>query len=226
LRNAEIRITIRRIDYHSPRRYALFSSIDGFNGGAEVFDTGRFTDETDREFVFKLPDAAAYSNLTSAVTFRLVGYSGQYGGHKTSLRAFKLTADLATLPPFARWKADHGIPSTAPDDSDTDNDLIPLLLEYGLNLDPQATSSNGLPSGGLTNGFLTLTYTRVKAATDINYTAEVTGALTNSWSSSLDDVEQAWHVFDLGDSEAVTARDKSSASNTASRFMRLSVTQP
>jgi hypothetical protein len=204
----------------------VFTSVGGFTSGVEVFDTGRFTDDTDREFVLTLPDTAAYSNLTSAVTFRLVGYSGQYAGHKTSLRALKLIADFATLPPFERWKAGYGIPSTAPNDSDADNDRVPLLLEYALNLDPLVLSTSGLPSGAATNGFLTLTYTRVKAATDIAYAAEVTGALASPWSSAAADVDQTWRVLDLGDTDAITARDGTPVTNAASRFMRLKVTQP
>jgi hypothetical protein len=226
LRKAEVRFTIRRIDYHAPREYAVFTSSGGFTNGAQVFDTGHFTDDTDREFIFQLPDMAAYSNLTTAITFRLCGYSGQYAGHRTSLRAFKLTADPGTLPPFERWKASHGIPANASNGSDADNDGIPLLIEYALNLDPSTASSNGLPFGGINGGFLTLTYTRVKAATDITYTAEVSGSATGAWSSAATDVDQAWLVNDQGETEAVTARDKIALSNAPSRYLRLKVSQP
>jgi hypothetical protein len=227
LRKAEVRFTIRRIDYHSPRQYAAFTSIGGFTNGAQVFDTGHFTDDTDREFVFTLPDATAYSNVTSAVTFRIYGYSGQYASHKTSLRAFKLSADPATVQTaFNQWKFDHVIPVNASADSDSDNDGIQLLLEYALNLDPTNSSVTGLPSGAISNNFLTLTYTKVKTATDISYAAEVSGALSGMWSSSFDDVEQAWLVTDHGETEAVTARDKISVTSAPSRFMRLKVTQP
>ena len=227
LRKAEVRFTIRRIDYHSPRRYAALTSIGGFTSGAQVFDTGRFTDDTDREFVFTLPNTAAYSNLTSAVTFRLYGYSGQYAGHKTSLRAFKLSADPATVrTAFNQWKSDHSLPATASADSDSDGDGIPLLMEYALHLDPATASVTGLPFGAISNSFLTLTYTKVKAATDITYAAEVAGSVTGSWSSSPSDVEQSWLVTDHGDIEAVTARDNTTVNSASSRFIRLKVTQP
>jgi hypothetical protein len=98
LRNAEVRFTIRRIDYHAPRRYAAFTSIGGFESRAAVFDTGHFGGDTDREFVFALPNTAAYAKVTSRFTFRLYGYSGQHGGHKTSLRAFKLSAAPTAVP--------------------------------------------------------------------------------------------------------------------------------
>lgn len=96
LRNAEVRFTVRRLDYHAPRRYAVFTGVGGFAAGAEVFDTGRFTDLTDREFVFKLPGSEAYARVAGRFEFRLVGYGGQYGGHKTSLRAFRLARPPAS----------------------------------------------------------------------------------------------------------------------------------
>jgi hypothetical protein len=227
LRKAEVRFTIRRLDYHSPRQYAAFTSLGGLTNGAQVFDTGHFTDDTDREFVFTLPNTATYSNVTTAVTFRICGYSGQYGGHKTSLRAFKLSVDPALLPTaFNQWKLDRDLPVTATADSDADHDGIPLLMEYALSLDPTTVSVAGLPTGAISNNFLTLTYTKVKAATDITYAAEVAGAITGLWSSSLADVDQAWFVADHGETEAVTARDRTPVSNAASRFLRLKVSQP
>jgi hypothetical protein len=225
LRKAEVRFTILRIDYHAPREYAIFTSVGGLTNGAQVFDSGHFTDTIDREFVFTLPDAAAYSNLTTAVTFRLVGYSGQYAGHRTSLPAFKVTADLSTLPPYEQWKARHGIPPGAANNSDPDGDGIPLLLEYALNLDPSVPGQTGLPSVTVTNGFLTLTYTQVKSATDIRYLAEAAGAPGGPWSSAAADVDQAWQMVDQGDTQLVTARDKTATTNASKRFMRLNVQQ-
>ncbi|HMP84277.1 MAG TPA: hypothetical protein PKA41_16385, partial [Verrucomicrobiota bacterium] len=227
LRQAEVRFTVRRIDYHAPRNYAVFTSIGGFTNGAAVFDTGHFTDDTDREFVFTLPDIGVYSNVTSAVSFRIIGYAGQYAGHRTSLRAFKVSANPALVQTaFNQWKFDHGIPATFPADSDDDHDGVPLLLEYALNLDPGIASTNGLPTGAISNNFLTLTYNKMKAATDLTYAAEVSGALTGAWSSASEDVDQIWSVTDLGNIEAVTARDKTAVSNAETRFMRLQVTQP
>ena len=90
LRHAEVRFTVRRLGYHAPRRYAVFTGVAGFVPGAEVFDTGHFTDLTDREFVFRLPDSAAYAQVAGGLELRLVGWAGQYSGHLTSLRAFRL----------------------------------------------------------------------------------------------------------------------------------------
>lgn len=96
LRNAELSFTIRRIDYHCPRRYAVFCSIDGFTESNVLFDTNRFTTTADEQFTFNLPNTEAYNNITAPVEFRIVGYSGQWGNHKTSLIAFKLIGDSTT----------------------------------------------------------------------------------------------------------------------------------
>jgi hypothetical protein len=57
------------------------------------------------------PDTAAFSNLTSEITLRLHGYAGQYGGHRTSVRAFNLKASLATA---GAGGANSGTTTTTP----------------------------------------------------------------------------------------------------------------
>jgi hypothetical protein len=95
LRNAEIRSTIRRIDWHAPRQYAVMSSVDGFADGSQVFTSNHTYDVgTNLEFEFTLPDTTLYSNISGAVEFRIYGFSGQYGGHRTSLTAFKLNGQI------------------------------------------------------------------------------------------------------------------------------------
>ena len=70
--------------------------------------------------------------------------------------------------------------NTAPG-SDADHDGMDLLVEYALGLDPLNTDATGLPIPALAGDFLTLTYTKNKAATDITVTAEVSSDLVN-WS--------------------------------------------
>ena len=53
--------------------------------GAQVFDSDRYQTTRDLEFSFSLPDTQDYSDLTDPVEIRIYGYSGQWGGHKTSL---------------------------------------------------------------------------------------------------------------------------------------------
>ena len=100
LRKGVGRFTIDRLDYHAPRSYAVFTSVSGFALGQEVFTTPEFTDQDEpRDFTFSLPDLAAYDSA-QAMEVRLYGFAGQYGGHRTSLTAFSLGANVppSTMP--------------------------------------------------------------------------------------------------------------------------------
>ncbi|NLF40628.1 hypothetical protein GX586_14380 [bacterium] len=97
LRNAEVLFTVGRIDYYAPHRYAVFTSIGGFTGGAQVYQSPRFSSTLPETFVFTLPDTAAYQHLTGPVEFRIYAFAGQYSSHRTSLSAFKLTARNVTF---------------------------------------------------------------------------------------------------------------------------------
>jgi hypothetical protein len=127
---------------------------------------------------------------------------------------------------FQQWKSNYGFPAAAPDDSDTDGDKQPLLLEYALGLDPSAKSIEGLPTGALSNGFLTLSYTKIKAATDVTCTVIAATKVTGPWRSDTNDVEQRWRVCDSLTAQTIIARDMTPVSNATSRFMRLKVTGP
>ena len=93
LRGAQFNFTIDRIDYHTPRRYAVMSSSDGFGTDHVLFDTGRFTTSEPTSFSFPLP----FSGFATAdpVEFRIYAFEGQYGGHDTSLTAFRLNGAAA-----------------------------------------------------------------------------------------------------------------------------------
>jgi hypothetical protein len=91
LRRREVAFTIRRVSWHAPRRYVLFTSVGGFSIGAQVFSTGRFgsSDLNPRDFRFFLPEVG-YDGLTSPVEFRLYATEANYN-HSTSLVAFSIT---------------------------------------------------------------------------------------------------------------------------------------
>ncbi len=98
LRNREVLILLRRIDWHSPRRYAVFTNIGGFSDGKQVFNSERVQHSDDLEIRFNLPDAAEYENISNKFEIRIVGYSGQWGGHKTSLLGFRLNGIFQNPP--------------------------------------------------------------------------------------------------------------------------------
>jgi hypothetical protein len=127
---------------------------------------------------------------------------------------------------FLQWKSNYGLPEATAYDADNDGDKVPLLLEYALGLDPLVNRVEGQPTGALSNGFLTLTYTKIKAATDISCTAVVAPSVTGPWLSGSSDVEQLWQALDGLTTQTITARDRTPVSNATSRFMRLQVTQP
>jgi Calx-beta domain/Hydrazine synthase alpha subunit middle domain len=112
----------------------------------------------------------------------------------------------------------------AGDLADPDSDGVTNLLEYALGLNPNAANVSGLPAVGQTNGFLTLTYTRVNGATDISYVPEVSGDLAN-WNSGPLFVSQSVlasnSVF-----QTIQARDLVPLGVAPSRFIRLHITHP
>jgi len=93
LRGAEVRLSTRRISFHSPTGYALFTSIGGFAQAnalyvSAVSDKGDFGE---KEHVVTLPSTSAFASITAPVEIRIYAFGAQFDGHQTSLTAFKLT---------------------------------------------------------------------------------------------------------------------------------------
>jgi len=97
-------------------------------------------------------------------------------------------------------------------------------LEYALGLNPNIASSNGLPTFSFVStnaqAYGALTFTRVKAATDLNYLPSVTSDIASGTWTALTDVVS---VVDNGATETVTVRDVLPASSNTSRFYQLRV---
>lgn len=105
---------VQRLLYWAPTKYTLFSSLDGFQEGQEIFEIpemGRdYYAETEYEFVFPLE---GFDAIEDAVEFRLVVHDARYN-HATALTALRIenagpvySLDLSGL--------DGGIISTFPD---------------------------------------------------------------------------------------------------------------
>ena len=98
LRRAQMRFTVNRQDYHSPRRYAVFTSVGGFASGQEILTTPYHYDQDEpREITVTFPDLPAYDGLAGPVQIRVYGFAAQYGGHRSRLTAFKLTERTAAI---------------------------------------------------------------------------------------------------------------------------------
>ncbi len=105
LRRAEVRFSMLRQTFHAPRTFALMTSLGGFSAANAVFISPRMEDLGEQEFVFRLPDTAAFESVTSAVQIRIYGFAGRFAGHVAALRAFKLTeagAQASALEPASK----------------------------------------------------------------------------------------------------------------------------
>jgi hypothetical protein len=119
------------------------------------------------------------------------------------------------------WFADNANnPAIACDTCDPEGDGLGNLLEYAFDLNPNL--ANTLPGPTTENGYLTLTYTRVKAATDITYRPEVTGTMPGGWTNNVVTVS----VTDQGATELIKVRDTVPMSGAATRFIRVRISRP
>jgi len=161
------------------------------------------------------------------VTFRA---NGQFLGATTNTIGRDVTWAFQILPlrPWEMWVATNWLPATARRTNgtaaDPDGDGIPNALEYALGLNPNVASMAGLPTFSLitTNGetYGALTFTRVKAATDMDYLPSVRGdASSGAWTL----VTEVVSVVDCGDKEAVTVRDFVPHTASAARFFQFRV---
>ncbi len=110
------------------------------------------------------------------------------------------------------------------------NDGITNLMKYALNLEPKVNGTVGLPATSITatggQSYLTLTYTKVIAATDITYTPQVSGDM-QGWASGVGATTTVSVTNNPdGRTQTVVERDLTPASGSAKRFMRLKVTRP
>ena len=111
--------------------------------------------------------------------------------------------------------------------ADANGDGLKNLLAYATGISPwiQATAANGgLPTAQIQNGYLTLTYTRLRTRLDIAYAVEVTGNLTTWNSGSVFSTDLSVTPIDAT-REQVVARDNTPISGASRRALRLRITQ-
>jgi hypothetical protein len=163
--------------------------------------------EGDRTIVLTLSNSTAYNLATPA--------SATVTIHDTPFNDWR----LANFGTNANNNAISG------DLADPDGDGIVNLLEYALNLNPNVPSASGLPTPQLnpTCGCLTLTYTRVIAATDLTYTPEAASSPGGPWNTN--GITQAVLASDAV-TQTIQASDAANPIATATnRFMHLKVTR-
>ena len=147
-----------------------------------------------------------------------------------------VVADYTVATPFTSWQtryftaAELANPAVGGNVADPDGDGIPNLLEYALNLPPRTAGVAGLPTVGRTTVsggvYLTLTFTRVIAETDITYVPQVSSDLL-TWNSGTNDLAPVSTTNNAdGLTQTGVVRDLTPLTSGGRRFIRLSVTMP
>jgi uncharacterized delta-60 repeat protein len=83
---------------------------------------------------------------------------------------FSTNANGRSFTLFEQWKSDRQITLATLDTSDGDGDGVPLLVEYGLGLDPAAASASELPVYQVVDDTLAMSYRKHRS--DVNYVVE------------------------------------------------------
>ncbi len=183
-------------DQPAEQGWKLERSPDGLSGWMQIaalpWDVLAFTDTA------RAPGTAYFYRLRSSNSAGDSDYSASVSGFTRTL--------------FQQWKSDRGIALAVPDDSDGDGDGIPLIVEYGMGLDPAVASTEGMPVYQVFSGVLALSYRKFRS--DVNYSVEASTDMT-AWSTA--GVNQGSGAFPI----AWKAID-----GAAQLFLRLRVSQP
>lgn len=93
LRGGEIRFATRRIGFHSPLGYALFTSIGGFSQANALYISSEVSKDTfdEIEHAIAIPSSAPFAAVSAPLELRIYAFGAQFDGHSTSLTGFKLT---------------------------------------------------------------------------------------------------------------------------------------
>jgi len=163
------------------------------------------------------------SGITTSVLQYLSGaaqYDGILGGSdQPDAAEFVRVSRYGYLLRYENWaSAKLGSP-TASATADADGDGVKNLIEYASQTNPNQPSVAALPQVGKEGDFLTLTYTQLLSATDLNYAVEESSNLTN-WLVSTVITEV---VSTSGLTQLVKA--KVAINGASQKFLRLRVTR-
>ena len=213
------------ITYDSYNYTGLITQLDDDAGNneaaASLFDSGSgvFIEDSG---TWKLAGLTTAVQTNNSSTFSSSGDQNYFV--RISSYASQIEAAIPDLAVFSDWKIDHGLSGSA-DDSDGDNDGIPLLLEFAFAGDPHAHDRNIIPTEQViddgNSSYLEITYRR-PVQHNLTYTPKTTNDL-NNWPSDSNDIN-AESVIDNGDgTETVTHRRTEAISNAGKAFMKIDV---
>ena len=144
--------------------------------------------------------------------------------------AFSATVTIQDKPMDA-WRfskftaAELTDPLLSGDLADFEKDAIVNLHEYAFGLAPKISDTPGLPVVSIQpGGALALAYTRVKSATDITYTVEVSNDLTMWFSGAT--YTSPISTVDHGATETVKVGSLLAPDAAHCQFMRVRITRP
>ncbi|MCX6803286.1 MAG: hypothetical protein NTY48_01810, partial [Candidatus Diapherotrites archaeon] len=132
-----------------------------------------------------------------------------------------------TAASFSQWKSAKFTPaellnsSISGETADPDGDGINNLAEYAMCLEPKINLRNGLPFAKIENGYLTMTYQRIKNSTDLNFMVSVSHDLS-TWNTGPSYLELV-SVTDNGNTELVKYRDLVPVANSQQGYLKLKV---
>ena len=114
-------------------------------------------------------------------------------------------------------------PSIGGDAADPNHNGLPNLVEYALGLSPLRKPVTNLPCARIQNGFLTLTYTRAKAATDIALLVEQSNDLA-TWRTGPPDLQQM-ECVDQGSKQLITVQSTTPIGANRAAYLRIRVSR-
>lgn len=228
--NIAITYSFGGIDYaYQAIETVLNVSNDPNEAAAAIYDSGSGL-FIEHEGIWKLAGLTATVSESGSSTFTVLG-----GDSNFFVRINQYAADIEAAIPDTQtlpgWKIDWGLyGSDAQNDADSDQDGIPLLLEFALGGNPLQPDTRILPvermkeEGDQT--YLELVVTRPIGLKGIEYRAQTTTDLTDWPTDSTGIVNETPTPVDNGDgTETVVYRRSQSVEASERAFIRLSVSE-
>lgn len=129
---------------------------------------------------------------------------------------------IIALAPIQQWRLQYfgttANSGAAADGAISSSDGYPNLVKYAWGFNP-LVPTNSPVVGDISTGFLRLTTPKNPNATDITYRVQVTGTVTNGWTTSGTTIDQ-------NTSTLLQVHDNTPVGGTSGRYIRLQVSDP
>lgn len=207
-------IALLVVNKHPTTDIATQFTLSGFTTGTNVA----------LSYAYGKPNDLALAGLTSGIL------NNAASTFTYTFPSYSMTV-LIVEGQYAAWRQQHfttadlGSTGLSGDNAAPALDGISNLMKYALGLSPKTPSTSSLPTVGkqAVNGktYLTLTFTKIRALTDIVYTVQVSSDLI-TWNSGASYTVR----MDNGSTDQAVYRDLVAVGDASRRFIRLQVTRP